>query len=381
MGAHERQRGSLLLVEDDPIHVEIVDFHLGKIAGGGFDVTVRPRLEDALEHLRATPTDFVLLDLTLPDSELEETLERIPEVVERGAVVVAMSSLDAPGIAETARAHGATAFLVKSTITAERLAACFEVAAASAGSPPESHTEPITAAKETPAPAKETSAPAKETSDAARLVSKLAHDASSWLTNQSFRLAAMETSLDDIDRDALEAHVRSLRSSAEALGALVEGARNVAEDELTDVAAEPIDLAAWLARREIAGPEQPVPVRACETGLGHVFEALARNAAQHGEAAQDDARGLRVLEGRVGGGATEVDVVDDGGPWDVAAPDRLPEPLVKGSTSSVRAGLGLYRARRWMERMGGGLAIVERTDAPGAFAVRLRFPSASPPRQ
>ena len=211
--------------------------------------------------------------------------------------------------------------------------------------------------------------------------STLAPDASSWQTNQSFRLAAMETSLDDIDRDALAAHVRSLRSSAEALGALVEGARNVAEDELTDVAAEPSDLAAWLARREIAGPEQPVPVRACETGLGHVFEALARNAAQHGEAAQDDARGLRVLEGRVGGGATEVDVVDDGGPWDVAAPDRLPEPLVKGSTSSVRAGLGLYRARRWMERMGGGLAIVERTDAPGAFAVRLRFPSASPPRQ
>lgn len=365
-GVHERRRGSLLLVEDDPIHVEIVDFHLGRVTGCAFDVTVLPRIEDAIEHLRSTPTDFVLLDLTLPDSELEETLERIPDLVARGPLVVAMSSLDAPGIAETARDRGAAAFLVKSSITPERLARSFDVDAV----PPSS--APISRASTSRAPST-----APERPESVRLVSKLTHDASSWLTNQTFRLAAMEASLDDLDRGTLAAHVRSLRSSAEALTSLVDGARRVAEDELAEVEVESIDLAAWLARREIPGPTGAVPVRASETGLAHVFDALARNAAQHGGAEGDGGPELRVVERAFEGDVRTVDVIDDGGPWDVDAPDRLPDPLVKGASETVGAGLGLYRARRWMERMGGSLAIVERSDAPGAYAVRLRFGAAS----
>ncbi|MEM9378498.1 MAG: ATP-binding protein [Planctomycetota bacterium] len=368
-------------MEDDPIHVEIVDFHLRRIAGGAFDVTVLARFEDAVEHLRSNATDFVLLDLTLPDSELEETLERIPELVERGPLVVAMSSLDGPEIGESARDHGASAFLAKSSITPERLARCFDVDAAPAGpgaarsvpggEPPS--RGPSARGPSAGGPSAGGPSAAPDRPESARLVSKLAHDASSWLTNQTFRLAAMEASLDDIDRDALAAHVRSLRSSAEALAALIDGARSVAEDELTHLEVEPIDVSAWLAHREIAGPSRAIRVHASEIGLGRVFEALARNAAQHGAA---DGPRLRVVEGDADGDAGTVDVVDDGGPWDVEEPGRLPDPLVTGASEGARAGLGLYRARRWMERMGGNLTIVERSDAPGAYAVRLRFRAA-----
>ena len=69
-------------------------------------------------------------------------------------------------------------------------------------------------------------------------------------------------------------------------------------------------------------------------------------------------------------------MVDDDGVWGMDAADRLTEPIVTGDDPATRAGIGMLRARRWMERMGGTLEIVERPATPGEFLVRLTFAEA-----
>jgi signal transduction histidine kinase len=212
---------------------------------------------------------------------------------------------------------------------------------------------------------------------------RIAHDANSWLTSQTFRITALEGD-PDLPEPA-RGHVASLRDSTDALAALVAGARALLVDESEGGPPTRVDLPAWLEAfvggwRDATGragvtirvPADLPPVRASDDQLGRVFEALLANAS---DAMGRDAAAVEVREAPGSGDAVTVDVVDDGGPWDVADAERLAEPLVTGAPGSVRAGLGLYRARRAMERMGGTLAVVERADAPGAYAVRLTFPA------
>ena len=111
-------------------------------------------------------------------------------------------------------------------------------------------------------------------------------------------------------------------------------------------------------------------VLACEAGLDVVLGALLDNAR---EAAGDATVEVELSVVEASGDSVTVDVLDGGGDWSVQDPERLVEPFQKGERGSTRAGLGLHRAARWMERMGGALELVRRDDAPGAVAVRLRF--------
>lgn len=359
----------LLIVEDDPVFLRILRAHVQRLGGDDAEVAHAGRLGEGLRLLEQGPVDLVLLDLTLPDSSPETTLANIGRFTAGGAAVLVLSALDDADTAAAARAAGAVDFMDKGAVSPERLRAALEKARAGGSTP--SSTQAAPAAAPTPA-----------VDSPERLASQLVHDARSWLTNHSFRLAALRRS----GSPEVVAQLQGLEDTAQALGELLEGGRALVKDATSSADCAPVDLGAWFAGRSqraaedgrgplsAAGPgDAGVQVLASEAGLEVVFDALFRNAREAAGGA-DVAVELRVL-GATGAGV-DLEFSDDGGSWSVEDPERLADPFRKGERGSVRAGLGLYRARRWMERMGGGLELVPRADVEGAVAVRLRFRSA-----
>ena len=363
----------LLIVEDDPVYERILRAHLGRLGERVGEIDHAGRVEDGLRQLRAQPADLVLLDLTLPDSLPEATLERVPEFIEAGAAVLVLSALDDPEASRAARAAGALDFLDKSKISAERLADALD--RAGAGDAAAGRTAP-----DAPEAPDDRDAPRHRELDRdhpQRLAAQLVHDGKSWLTNHSFRLAALKRAAGP----EAEGLIEGLGDTARALGELLDAGRGLVTDETTPVDLESVDLAPWVAawterraadgaRVRVATPDaSPISLTCCPAGLEVTLEALVQNAEQ---AAGDHPVDVD-LRATAADGWVEVEVTDSGGSWGVEDPARLLDAFQKVERGSARAGVGLYRARRWMERVGGALELIPRKDTPGAMAVRLRF--------
>jgi len=113
---------SILLVEDNPLHVRLVSAMLGEVWPGFDDLTQARRLDEALEKLDADPPpDCVLLDLLLPDADGLEAVKVMlasrPEVP-----VVVLSSHADEETALRAVGEGAQDYLVKGAVDAAQLA-------------------------------------------------------------------------------------------------------------------------------------------------------------------------------------------------------------------------------------------------------------------
>ncbi|MGD2017783.1 MAG: response regulator [Planctomycetota bacterium] len=358
----------LLIVEDDPVYARILRAHLGRLGDRVGSVEHATRMDDGLRLHGERAADLVLLDLTLPDSAPEDTLATVRRFVDGGARVLVLSALDDPGTAAAARAAGAVDFVDKAAVSADRIASALGEEASRDGSSRDGADEAQ------PAPPR----PATEPGSPRQLAAQLVHDAKSWLTNHSFRLAALRRTVGPEAAGLLD----GLEDSARAVTALLDGGRALVTDETTPCECAAVDLGARLVERagrvaEEGGgpisartPEGSVEVLACEAGLDVVLGALLDNTR---EAAGDDAAEVELSVVEASGDSVTVDVLDGGGDWSVRDPERLVEPFQKGERGSTRAGLGLHRAARWMERMGGALELVRRDDAPGAVAVRLRF--------
>lgn len=104
----------ILLVEDNATHAHVIERHLSK-AGDGIVFDRCERLEPALERLNSGEIDVVLLDLSLPDSELSETLPRVVAASSELPVIV-LTSIDDIEFATRAVSQGAQDYLVKSDI-------------------------------------------------------------------------------------------------------------------------------------------------------------------------------------------------------------------------------------------------------------------------
>ena len=351
---------AVLLVDDDADHRMIARHHLRKLGDRVGSVTEAASMEETRRALREGDQDIVLLDLTLPDSPMDATIQAIGELARHGARIVATSSLDEQDVREAVLAQGAAAFLGKARMVAEHLATTFdEVTGTEVGA----FVDP---------PASSLAAGA----EALRVASKLAHDANSWIANATFRLAAMRPAAREDEQ--ITAHLDSIEVSLGALASIASGARGLVADEASAVECEPITLDAALLdgwRAPTGGGEVEVRVEgtpsvsADRTALATVLSILADNVSRHG------GEGPLSLDLRQGSAAGEefvhVLAEDSGGPWRIDGERDLTELGTRGTRRTPTAGVGLHRARRLMQRMGGELEVLAAGD--GAHAIRLTF--------
>ncbi|QDV85162.1 sensor histidine kinase [Stieleria magnilauensis] len=110
----------VLLVEDNETHAHLVRRHLKKARLSTIEATAAETLADAIAAASENEFDAVLLDLSLPDSEITETLPRFIDAVPSVPTIV-LTSLDDLDFASSLVHQGADDFLVKSDIDSQIL--------------------------------------------------------------------------------------------------------------------------------------------------------------------------------------------------------------------------------------------------------------------
>lgn len=110
----------ILLVEDNDDHAHIVQRLLSAMDGAVARVDRQASLTSAMSLLKERQYDVVLLDLTLPDSELVETLDQFLDAA-TDEPVICLTSVDDLDFATGAVQQGAQDYLVKSNLTRDLL--------------------------------------------------------------------------------------------------------------------------------------------------------------------------------------------------------------------------------------------------------------------
>ncbi|MEO0661062.1 MAG: response regulator, partial [Planctomycetota bacterium] len=381
----------LLIVEDDPVHRMIAERYLARIADDVEVVDSAADLAGARAALATAspPVDLVLLDLTLPDSPLDDTLRLLATLVDEwSARIVATSSLDAPDVIDAVTRSGAAGFLSKDKMSTESLREALGAPGGSRatdfGAPPAA--EPANHNGHAPSPAATSAPPAHDEETRAlhrSVASRLNHDANSWITSGAFRVAAIRGLVDRTTLAVIGSHLDAIEESLHALAATGRAARSTFLDESTELDVETGDAIALLAdevedwrqgtkatRVQVTLEGSTGPVRLAPQALGWIVASLLDNADAHGTSASAGDPIHVVLRGD---GDCSVEVTDDGGPWRVDAPERLGEAGAVGTRGTPHPGMGLFRARRLMERVGGTLEVGPRDEVPGAYRVLLTF--------
>ena len=102
----------ILLLEDNPTDAQIMQEALGAAKDGPFTVTWVKRTAEAVAQLKQGGFDLVLSDLSLPDSQGLDTMDRL--LPDAGTTpVIVLTSLDDQRLAATALQRGAQDYLVK----------------------------------------------------------------------------------------------------------------------------------------------------------------------------------------------------------------------------------------------------------------------------
>ncbi len=110
---------TILLVEDDPADAALFRALLGHTPS--FEQRHADTLAGAIAELEGSEIDAILLDLGLPDSDMEHTWRRIHEIAPWAALVV-LTGHDDSGVDLESLAEGAQDFLVKNDVTEALLA-------------------------------------------------------------------------------------------------------------------------------------------------------------------------------------------------------------------------------------------------------------------
>lgn len=106
---------TVLLVEDNATHAHVIQRHLEKAAEVPLAIEQVGRLAAAIERLDEGGVDALLLDLSLPDSEIRLTLAKVLEA-HNAVPIVVLTSLDDLDFATQAVQQGAQDYLVKTDI-------------------------------------------------------------------------------------------------------------------------------------------------------------------------------------------------------------------------------------------------------------------------
>lgn len=112
MQDHAGSYVNVLLVEDNPVHVRLVETLLADSKGPAFRLQTVQQLSEALARISAGDIDVVLLDLTLPDSEDLQTFFKVRAQAPSLPIVI-VTGLDDVTLAAKAVEAGAQDYLVK----------------------------------------------------------------------------------------------------------------------------------------------------------------------------------------------------------------------------------------------------------------------------
>jgi len=116
----ETKNYNILLIEDNPGDVRLIQEMLKEIKGVNFNFQHAGRLSEGLEILIRNGIDVVLLDLSLPDSQGLETFNKLHEKIPDIAVIV-LTGLDDSTIGVKAVQQGAQDYLVKGKVDGQLL--------------------------------------------------------------------------------------------------------------------------------------------------------------------------------------------------------------------------------------------------------------------
>ena len=105
----------ILLLEDDPISVEIVGTYLRRIAFADVELFSAGTAADALALLAKSDVDLVVADLNLPDSAGAATVQSLVQAV--GCPVIVITADRDPGLRDETLACGAFEFLPKTDLS------------------------------------------------------------------------------------------------------------------------------------------------------------------------------------------------------------------------------------------------------------------------
>jgi glutamate dehydrogenase (NAD(P)+) len=106
----------ILLIEDNPVHVRLIETLLNTSQRPAFELAVAGRLSEGLARLVQGGIDLILLDLTLPDSEDLETFIRVRSQSPNIPIVI-VTGLDDIKLAARAVEAGAQDYLVKTHLS------------------------------------------------------------------------------------------------------------------------------------------------------------------------------------------------------------------------------------------------------------------------
>jgi serine phosphatase RsbU (regulator of sigma subunit)/DNA-binding response OmpR family regulator len=104
----------LLVVEDNPADVRLLQIALWGVTGATFDVWNVGTLSQALERMGQQPFDLILLDLGLPDSQGLDTFLQFREHARKAPVIVLTGNADESAAIQAIR-EGAQDYLLKGT--------------------------------------------------------------------------------------------------------------------------------------------------------------------------------------------------------------------------------------------------------------------------
>lgn len=111
----EEEQIKILLIEDNPGHVRLIQEMLRKASTDQFKLESANQLSLGLERLKMDSFDVVLLDLGLPDSRGLDTLRKVHAQVPNIPVIV-MTGLDDEAVGIKAVQEGAQDYLIKGQV-------------------------------------------------------------------------------------------------------------------------------------------------------------------------------------------------------------------------------------------------------------------------
>ncbi|MFX1380657.1 MAG: winged helix-turn-helix transcriptional regulator [Promethearchaeota archaeon] len=116
----EKKTIDILLIEDNRADVRLIEELLKASKEFKFNLESNPRLSESMNRLKVKNFDGILLDLTLPDSDRESTLERVLKFTKEIPIII-LTGLDDKDFALKSLQKGAQDYIVKDDLNGPSL--------------------------------------------------------------------------------------------------------------------------------------------------------------------------------------------------------------------------------------------------------------------